>query len=117
MYFKETDSVRALVFSSFGVSTVDVESGTRTPVPVEGFNASILDWVIVKVTATIVSPVRSTAQEVFFGMVAGAESVTKAVPLLLGKGLKAGDVRAESDADYSVWRWRVRRASPARSSR
>jgi len=43
MYFEDTDAMRALIFSSYGLSTVDVGAGTRAPVPGEGFNASILD--------------------------------------------------------------------------
>lgn len=43
MYSGDTAGTRALVFSSFGLSTVNVGAGTRTLVPAEGLNASILD--------------------------------------------------------------------------
>jgi len=63
-------------------------------------NGRLRDRIIVKVTADIVNPVRSAAREVFFGMVPRGNTATESIPLILAEGLKAGDLRAESDADY-----------------
>ncbi|MFO7892097.1 MAG: secretin N-terminal domain-containing protein [Longimicrobiales bacterium] len=43
LYREETGSVEALLFSAFGLSEVDVETGTRTPLVGTGANASIVD--------------------------------------------------------------------------
>lgn len=43
LHHEDTRTIDALVFSAFGLSEVDLSSGTRELVPATGFNASVVD--------------------------------------------------------------------------